>query len=329
MKYGYLSDIHAGQAGNPELAEQTRMAVQRGVDYARRADVRIRMLLGDTVHHLDNVLAPKQLNRELALEQLAPLAALIREQRHGIAALAGNTDWGLADTENPAARRDAWIAHTGFDPDLVAYPDGGLFDDHPYDEFDSRLVITHGHAFDRLQRGDHHAPVPEDFPILLRQFDSPSAPFVQRISDPMGPHAVATTRMANIGKHVKKLPGWLRHLASDVLGWRMKTRAFEPELANLMRHSGIAEETGLRSVGVMGHSHIAGIRRYGKEIVVNTGSFGARNIPTQRVSDQTAHMAVVDDDRGTIELVRTYDPSNPRKKPDVVRTLDLRTREIL
>jgi hypothetical protein len=328
MKRAYLSDCHAGQGeASPELQQHLGRSIKRGADYLKDCGARIEILMGDTVHHLGNSLQG-QTSKDIALEQLAPLRGLLQAQREPASAIAGNTDWLLSDTDDPEAMRKLWLEYTGFPADKVVFPDGGLWDERTMEHAGARLLTPHGHAFDRAQRGDAHRPRPSDYPRLLRELRAPSTEFVARISGVTGAHARTTALMAKIGKYVKPLPGMLRHIASDAVGHVMKTREFEPEFARLMMMSGVRRETRDRCYGLMGHSHIAGIRRYYGQVIVNTGSFAGRNIPTQRPTEQAAHVVVTDDDSDVLELVQTFDPRRPRQKPTVVGTLDLRTGRI-
>jgi hypothetical protein len=280
--------------------------------------------MGDTVHHLGNALQA-QTSREIAREQLAPLARMLHQQTDPASALAGNTDWLLSDTHNPQSMRALWLDYTGFPESKIVFPTGGLWNEYVFDEMHARLLTPHGHAFDRAQRGDTHRPWPLDYPPLLQELRDPSPAFVKRISDPNGPHAVSTNRMARIGAYVKRLPNPMRSMIADLIGWIIKTQAFEPEFARLIAFSGVREEMRHRCYGLMGHSHLAGIRRHGDVTIVNTGSFGARNIPSQRVSDQKAHVAVLDDEAGTLDLIQTYDPRHPQHRPERTQSLDLHT----
>lgn len=329
MKRAFLSDCHAGQGeANPELRLQIQHSIERGVSYLNDCGAEIEILMGDIVHHLGNVLQAAQTRKEISLEQLGPIASMLQSQSSPTSAIAGNTDWLLSDTENPTGMRDLWLEYTGFPAEKIAFADGGLWEERVIESTDARLLITHGHVLDRAQRGDTHRPEPSEYPRLLEEMRHPSCPFIERVSSPTGAHALNSARMALIGKYVTKLPDALRRMAADGMGWLMKTRHFEPELVRLITMSGVARETRHRCYGLMGHAHIAGMRQYSDVTIVNTGSFGARNIPVQRVSDQKAHVVIVDDEEGSLTLVQTFDPRHPHRKPIPEKILDLRTGKI-
>lgn len=324
MKLAILSDCHAGQGEtSPELRLQIQHAIERGTDYIGECGARIHMLLGDTVHHLGNTLQAAQTRKEISLEHLAPLEKLLRAQPQASHAIAGNTDWLLSSIHDRESMCQLWFEFTGFPQEKIAFPAGGLW--HETEFSNARLLQVHGHVFDRAQRGDTHRPRPADYPVLLKDLRDPPAELIENISAPFGSHAQSTNRMASLGKYVKRLPDAIRPVVANTVGWAMKTREFEPEFARLLTLSGIRQETQARCIGIMGHSHIAGIRQYGEATVVNTGSFGARNIPSQRISDQKAHVVIIDNQHETLELVQTFDPRHPEKKPVKVKALNLAT----
>jgi 3',5'-cyclic AMP phosphodiesterase CpdA len=143
MNIAILSDIHAGLgADNKGLRKLQTTAVQRATSYLSDQDIDTLVLNGDTTDHLLNSLSLGT-SREVALEVLAPLVALIKERRSTMKTLVlpGNTDWPVADSD--PSNQDAFFVFTGLTRGDAHLP-SNLWKSFETD--DTIISITHGHA---------------------------------------------------------------------------------------------------------------------------------------------------------------------------------------
>lgn len=313
MRLGILSDIHAGLGENDHaLRRMQTKAVANAAAFL--ADERLDMLVlaGDTTDHLKNALSAGT-NADIAREVLAPLATMIRDQREDMKAvvLSGNTDWVLAEPDK--RNREIFFETTGLPEELVHIPKGGLLLEKLSRPGETGLWITHGHAMKPAAWG-HEGPMDRRaYLALAEQLRLPDARFLADISAVDGAHRKDYLLACAVGYGVRPMPSFLRHWVQDKATRKM-TADYEPHLARVIDAAVL--RTHHRCAGVMGHTHVEGIRRYGGVTIVNTGTAGAKPNPLQRYSDPRGHAAVIDTSQQLIRLVRTFNAARPDSAPE-------------
>ncbi len=313
MRIGILSDLHAGLGRNDAALRtlQTR-AMRVAVTYLGDADLQMLVINGDVTDHLANSLS-QHTSVDIAREQLAPLVELVRERRAEMqtVCIAGNTDWPLA-SKHPTERQ-VYFGATGFASGDIQMPPGGLmhYDNaHP----DMAFMFTHGHACKPEFHTAEHAST-ATYSEMMNGVDNPSEQLLERIAATSGSHRMDYLKACVLGAAVKPLPRFVREPANSFIASRF-TRGYEQHAAGMLEV--FARHMQKKALVVMGHTHVAGIRTYDGRTVLNTGTTGAKPNPLQRNSDPRGHAAVIDTDRGEVELIQTFNAARPNAMPTPV-----------
>jgi hypothetical protein len=248
----------------------------------------------------------------VALEVLAPLVALIKERRSTMKTLVlpGNTDWPVADSD--PSNQDAFFVFTGLTRGDAHLP-SNLWKSFETD--DTIISITHGHALKPAYWPYQRPLNMDDGMKVWDTLNHPDQRFLDLISATSGSHRKDYLKAVAVGSVVKLFPRSFRQKANHLLGQKF-TREYEEYYGELLRIG--AEQTRKKVLGIMGHTHVAGIRSYNGIHIVNTGTTGAKPNPLQRLSDPSAHMAMVDTEQGTYQLLQTFNAARPTGKPDQV-----------
>lgn len=305
MRIGVASDIHAGLGEHdPALRKGIGRAVRNAADFFEDKDIDTLILNGDITDHLANRLALGT-NPEIAQEQLRPIVEMMQRNRTCLqVVLAGNTDWPISSTDK--IERDIYFEHTGLDADRTNTPARGMI--HEIVNDDVWIDVAHGHAFKPAQWGHVGAMSEEEYAALHRELQQPSPNFLADISATEGSHRSDYLKACVIGGVVKCMPAAVRHAATNVLGASF-TQGYERHFARMLAaHVGATHK---KIIGIMGHTHVPGIRSYDDVTIVNTGTTGAKLNPLQRISDPRGHVAIVDTEKGHIDLVQTYSGTAP------------------
>lgn len=309
-KIAILSDIHAGLGKNdaPLRALQTA-SIKNTADFLKNQDVDALILNGDTTDHLLNSLSGDT-DADVARESLRPIVDILQERRGNLQTIviAGNTDWPIADPDPKV--REAFFDYTGIPQSLASIPQGGLV--HIEENDDIQLVVTHGHALKPAQWGHEGPMTDEDYAGLWESIQHPTPEFLHAISAVSGSHREDFLKAERAGKLIKRLPAPLRKLASHLAGKLKMTPEYEPHFANMIK--GAMSSASKKVIGIMGHTHFSGIRKYGDQTILNTGTTGAKPNPLQRIADPVANIALMDTESDEYSLVQTYDAARPSKK---------------
>lgn len=317
MNIAVLSDIHAGLGANDVgLRSLQAAAVERTVRFLDDKHIDLLVLNGDTTDHLANGLASAT-DKETALRILSPLTEMVNKRRDAMKTilLAGNTDWPVADPDEE--KREVFFAYTGLPKEHVSIAPGGLL--HVEEADDASIVLTHGHALNPVQWGYEGGMTPEMYEMLWRALRSPGRKFLEDISAVSGSHRSDYLKAVAVGSVVKPMPRPIREAAMGFFG-KKHTAKYERHCAGML--ASLSKHTHKKMLGVMGHSHVAGVRRYDDMTVLNTGTAGAKPNPLQRLGDPKAHMAIIDTEIGTYTLTQTFNAARPSAKPERVHRGD-------
>lgn len=312
MRIAILSDIHAGLGmHDSELRKLQSAAVASAASYLKDEEIDTLILNGDTTDHLLNALSC-QTSKEIAIEVLYPLVALIREQRGSMQTLvmSGNTDWPVADPS--PQKQQVFFEYTGLDAAHASLSPALL---HTVEAGDVMLAVTHGHAFNPAQWGHVGSMSKEDYTELWETLKNPNQQFLDAISATSGSHRSDYLKAVMIGSVVKLMPHDIREKAVEMLGNKFTTE-YEQQYTHAL--TVLTQQTQKKVLGVMGHTHIAGIRSYEGMTILNTGTTGAKPNPLQRLKDPVAHMAVVDTEQGAYALIQTHVARRPLAKPQCI-----------
>lgn len=314
MKFAVLSDIHAGFSNDCILIELQTKALNAATNFLRdHGDHRL-VLNGDTTDHLGNDLSVLT-NKQAANDVLGPLVYLIRSKKPETILLAGNTDGLIADV----VERKIFFDFTGLRSGDVEIPHGGLL--HVAEGDNISLVFTHGHALHPAQRVNVGAMNDETYRELWETLENPNKHFLDAISAIRGSHRRDYLTAVAIGSVVTSLPRIVRGKVAEILGG-IFTQKYEEEYARMIAVHSFQTQNNV--LGVMGHTHVAGIRAYDGITILNTGTSGAKPNPLQRKCDSCAHLALIDTYSGTFELIQTFNPLYPSAKPTVIGSGNLR-----
>jgi predicted phosphodiesterase len=308
-----ISDIHAGLGRNDiSLRLSQTQAVAQTMSFLNDRKIHALLLNGDTTDHVGNALSCGT-DSAIAWQVLEPLRTFIDSHRDEMQTvlLAGNTDGVIADSSE--LQRQVFFDYTGLQQEDVCVPEGGLR--HSIEGDRVSLHATHGHAMLPKQWGYHGEMTPAAYATMWAWLKHPEEDgFLESINATGGAHRRNYLLANALGIVTKPLPFAVRESVSRILGMRM-TQGHEQHFANTLS---LIPKHNRKIVGLMGHTHVAGVRSYDDITIINTGTAGAKPNPLQRVSDPVAHAALIDTDDGTYELVQTFDARHPDRKPTEV-----------
>lgn len=312
MKLAILSDIHAGLgADNPGLRHLQTAAVERTTAYLHDQNIDVLVLDGDTTDHLDNDLSGGT-DRQVALEVLAPLVSVIKDRRRKMKTivLPGNTDWPIGESD--AQAKEVFFEYTGLAQEDIETP--GLSKEFETD--DAIITVTHGHMMKPDYWKSVKRPISfEDGRAIWNRINHPNKQLLKLISSTHGSHRNDYIKAMVVGSVVTLMPRAVRAKVNNLLG-PVFTKQYEQFYSEMLYV--IAEQTHKKILGVAGHTHVAGVRRYDDMTILNTGTAGAKPNPLQHLSDPKAHMAMIDTEIGTYTLIQTFNAARPNAKPEGV-----------